>query len=169
MTGREVWKVERQSDAIASSVLAGNVLYVPGSADEPGSKGLAALELQPDGPPKQLWQNAKLVAEVASPVVLGGRIYCVQNGILSSADVKTGEVIGKLRLKGPFSATPVAAGGLLYCVNEEGLVQVVQPGEKEGKVIHSGSLKDTILATPAVADGALYVRSDKHLWKFGGG
>jgi outer membrane protein assembly factor BamB len=168
MTGREVWKLDRPSAPIASSVLAGNVLYVPGS-DEAGSKGLAALELQPDGPPKQLWQNAKLMAEFASPVVIGNRVYCESNGILSAADIKTGEVVGKLRLKGPFSATPVAAGGLLYFINEEGLVQVVRPDDKEGKVIHSGSLGETILATPAVADGALYVRSDRHLWKFAGG
>jgi hypothetical protein len=70
-----------------------------------------------------------------------------------------------LRLRGPFGASIVSAGGLLYCVNEEGLAQVVEPGEKEARRVHAGSLGETILATPAIADGALYLRSDKHLWK----
>ena len=62
---------------------------------------------------------------------------------------------------------PVTAGGLVYCAAEDGLVQVVKPGDKEPEVVGSGSVNETLLATPAVADGALYLRSDKHLWKFG--
>ncbi len=163
LTGKEVWHVERESDPIASGVLAGNVLYVP------GTKGLAALELPAGGKaPKLLWEKPQLVAGMASPVVLGGRLYGLRGPILLSVDVKTGDVISRLRLTGAFSATPVAAGGLLYCVNEAGLIQVVKPGDKEDTRVHSGNLGETILATPAVAGGALYVRSDKHLWKFAG-
>ncbi len=161
LTGKEVWHVERESDPIASGVRAGNVLYVP------GAKGLAALELPAGGAaPKLLWEKPQLVAGMASPVVLGGRLYGLRGPILLSVDVKTGDVVSRLRLTGPFSATPVSAGGLLYCVSEAGLIQVVQPGDKEDRRIHSGALGETILATPAIADGALYVRSDKHLWKF---
>jgi outer membrane protein assembly factor BamB len=161
LTGKEVWHVERESDPIASAVLAGNVLYVP------GAKGLAALELPPGGAaPKLLWEKPQLVAGMASPLVVGPRLYGLRGPILLSVDIKTGEVVSRLRLTGPFSATPVSAGGLLYCVNEAGLIQVVRPGEKEDQRVYSGALGETILATPAVADDALYVRSDQHLWKF---
>jgi hypothetical protein len=136
------------------------VLYVP------GEKGLAAFELPPGGaPPKLLWQKRRLSVDMASPLVLGNRTYGLRGPVLLSADARTGEVLGKLRLTGPFSASAVSAGGLLYCVSEEGLAQVVAPGEKEAKLLHAGSLGETILATPAVADGALYVGSDRHLWK----
>ena len=159
-TGSEVWKLERDSDPIASSVVAGGVLYVP------GQKGLAALGLQADRlPPKLLWEKQKLAAVTASPVVLGDRVYTLRGAVLVAADVQTGEVAGELRLKGPISASPVAAGGLLYYVNEEGVVQVVKPGEKEPARVYSAALGETVLGTPAVADGALYLRSDKHLWK----
>jgi outer membrane protein assembly factor BamB len=158
-TGQEVWALPRPSDPIASSVLSGNVLYVP------GDKGLAALELQGNMAPKLLWEQAKLNPVTASPVVLSGRIYCLRQGILVAGDLKTGKVVGPLRLEGPFSASLVTAGGLLYCVNESGHAQVVRPDDKDGQVVASGELGETVLGTPAIVDGAIFLRGQKHLWK----
>jgi outer membrane protein assembly factor BamB len=160
LTGHEVWALEQKSHPIASSVLAGNMLYVP------GAKGLAAFELQPrPAPPKVLWEKTRLNPGMASPLVLDGRVYALRGPILVSGDAKTGEVIDQLRLKGTFSSSPVAAGGRVYCFNENGVAQVVEPGPKEGRLLPGGDLKETILCTPAIVDGALYVRSDRHLWK----
>lgn len=159
-TGKEVWGIDRESDAIASSTRHGNVLLVP------AEKGLAAFELQSGlAPPKPLWNEQKLAPSTASPVVLGGRVWCLRGPILVSGDLKTGQVRGQLRLKGPFSASPVAAGGLIYCVSENGQALVVQPDDKDGKLLEGGAFGETILATPAAARGAMYLRSDKHLWK----
>jgi outer membrane protein assembly factor BamB len=158
-TGKEVWGLDRGSDAIASSVLSGNTLYVP------GEKGLAALELQGDAVPKLLWEQPRLNPVTASPVVLSGRVYCLRQGVLVAGDVKTGGVVGQLRLQGPFSASPVTAGGLLYCVSEGGQAQVVRPDDKDGQVVARGDLGETVLGTPAIVDGAIFVRGDKHLWK----
>jgi outer membrane protein assembly factor BamB len=158
-TGKEVWALDRPSDPIASSVLSGNVLYVP------GEKGLAALELQGNAAPKLLWEQAKLNPVTASPVVLSGRIYCLRQGILVAGDLKTGGVVGQLRLKGTFSASLVTAGGLLYCVNEGGEAQVVRPDDKDGQVVARGDLGETVLGTPAIVDGAIFLRGEKHLWK----
>ena len=158
-TGTEVWGLSRSSDPIASSVLSGNVLYIP------GEKGLAALELQGNAAPKLLWEQAKLNPVTASPVVLSGRIYCLRQGILVAGDLKTGAVVGQLRLKGPFSASLVTAGGLLYCVNEGGQAQVVRPDDKDGQVVARGELGETVLGTPAIVDGAIFLRGETHLWK----
>jgi outer membrane protein assembly factor BamB len=159
-TGKEVWKLDRTTHPMASSALAGNILCVP------GDKGLMAFELQPNrAAPKLLWEEAKLNPDVASPVVLDGKIYSLQGNILVTGDARTGAVQGRLRLKGPFSSSLIAVGGVLYCVNEDGLVQVVRPSDKDGKLINSSSFKEIILCTPAVANGALYLRSDQHLWK----
>jgi outer membrane protein assembly factor BamB len=161
VTGRELWRLERKSHPISSSVLARNVLYVP------GEKGLVAMELQPrPSPPKVLWEKARLSPGFSSPVVHAGRVYSLRGPILIVGDAKTGEVVEQVRLKGTSSSTPVVAGGRIYCFNEAGLGQVVQPGEKESKLLPGGDLKETILCTPAIADGALYIRSDGHLWKF---
>jgi outer membrane protein assembly factor BamB len=160
LTGREAWGLEHGCQGIASSVVSGGVLYVP------GEKGLAALALQPDhAPPKALWEKPKLNPGTSSPVVLDGRVYTLRGSILIAGDVKTGEVSGQLRLKGSFSSSIVAAGGLLYCVSEGGITHVVKPTDKGPVLVESCPLNETILCTPAIAGGAFYVRSDRHLWK----
>ena len=158
-TGKEVWGLDRASDPIASSVLSGNRLFVP------GEKGLAALELQGDAVPKLLWEKPRLNPVTASPVVFSGRIFCLRGSILVAGDLKTGEVVGQLRLRGPFSASLVTAGGLLYCVSESGQAQVVRPDDKDGQVIARGDFGETVLGTPAIVSGAIFLRGEKHLWK----
>jgi outer membrane protein assembly factor BamB len=159
-TGKEAWSLDRTSDPIASSVVTGNVLLVP------GEKGLAALEVQTNGnPPKLLWEQAKLNPVTSSPLVLGDRVYSLRNDILANGDVKTGDVRGQLRLKGPFSASLVMAGGMLYTVNEAGVMQVVKPNDADGEIVSRTELGETVLATPAVSNNAMYVRSDRYLWK----
>jgi outer membrane protein assembly factor BamB len=159
-TGKEVWGLDRTSDPIASSLLVGKVLLVP------GEEGLAALELPAGTPsPTVLWENKRLGPQTASPVELGDRVYVLHGAILVNGDLKTGTLRGQLRLKGPFSASLLAAGGLLYCISEEGVVQVVKPDDKDGQVVGTWEMKEPILATPAIAGGAMYLRSDKHLWK----
>jgi hypothetical protein len=159
-TGRETWGLDRGSDPIASSVTDGQVLFVP------GEKGLAALELQPRGhAPKVVWEQPRLGPVTASPVLLGDWIYSLRGSVLVGGEKKTGKIVHQLRLKGQFSASPVAAGGLLFCISEDGLIQVVRPGENEDSLVSSGELGETVLATPAIAGAAMYVRSDGHLWK----
>jgi outer membrane protein assembly factor BamB len=161
-TGKEIWQVKRELNPIASTTLAGNVLYVPGGS------GLAAFELQAgSAPPKLLWEKTKLNPDVASPLVSGGKVYVLRGAMFVTGDAKTGEVVGQLRLKGPFSSSMVMAGGLIYCFSEGGMAQVVKLDGKDGKLVDSNELKETVLCTPAVSGGALYVRSDEHLWKIG--
>jgi outer membrane protein assembly factor BamB len=160
-TGREVWGVA-YTGAIASSATDGKVLVVP------GEKGLAAFALQADGrPPQRLWEETRLNLDMASPVLVGDRVYVLRGSFLVAGDLKTGKVVGQVRLQGPFDASPVAAGGLLYCAGENGVVQVLKTGEKEPAPVEQGDLHEGLLATPALADGALFLRSDRSLWRFG--
>jgi outer membrane protein assembly factor BamB len=161
-TGKEVWKLSYGGHPMASSCVASKILYVP------GEKGLAAFELSGRTAPKQLWEKPKLNPDTSSPLALNGHVHVLRGSILATGDAKTGELTGQLRLKGQFSSSLVSAGGLLYCFNESGLAQVVKPGEKDGTLVGSRDLGETILCTPAIAGGALYVRSDHHMWKFGG-
>jgi outer membrane protein assembly factor BamB len=162
-TGKEVWHIERKNHQIASALCRGEIVYVPGAEG-----GLAAYRRQPDGSPVLFWESEKLNPDTASPVAVGDRLYVLRGTVLVTGDLATGVEVGKVRLRGgAFGASPLTVGGLIYCVAEDGLVQVVKPGEKEATVIGGGSVNETILATPAIADGAFYLRSDQHLWKFG--
>jgi outer membrane protein assembly factor BamB len=162
LTGKEVWAIERKWHPMASSVLCGTMLIVP------GEEKLCAYELQSNAaPPKLLWEQARLNPATASPVVSDGKIYALRGSILAVGDLKTGEVLSQLRLKGNFSSSPVVAGGLLFCVNEDGMVHVIRPSESDPVLVNSCPFSETILCTPAATDGAFYLRSDKHFWKIG--
>jgi outer membrane protein assembly factor BamB len=162
LTGKEVWAIERTWHPMASSVLIGTMLLVP------GEEKLYAYELQADAaPPKLLWEQARLNPSTASPLVSDGKIYVLRGSILTVGALKTGDVLSQLRLKGNFSSSLVLAGGLLFCVNEDGIVHVVRPAENDPVLVDSCPFEETILCTPAATDGALYLRSDRHFWKIG--
>jgi outer membrane protein assembly factor BamB len=163
-SGQEIWRLDRESDNVASALCRGDVVYVPGE-----TKGLGAYRRQPAGPPKPIWESEKLNPNTASPVAIDNRIYSPRGSVLVVGDTANGAEVGRIRLRGgAVSGSPVTAGGLIYCPGEDGTVNVLKPGEKEPTVGGTGTLGEPILATPAIADGALYLRSDRHLWKFKG-
>ena len=158
-TGEKVWSYKKGCSTIPSAAAVGDLICVP-------SDGLTALRPDPAGKdPQVVWKSNRLAPTTPSPVIYRDRVFAVSSGpVLKCADLKTGEVVWQLRLKGKFSSTPVVAGDRLYCFNHDGLCQVVELGD-EGKIIGAGDLGEEILCTPAVARGALFVRSDGHLWK----
>ena len=159
-TGKLVWEYEAECHSISSVTTCGDCVYLP-------AWGLHAMRYDPGaGKVELLWyRKDRLSSSDQSPVVHGGRTYTIQSkSILNCGDAANGERLWQLRLKGPIWASPVLADGRLYCVNRDGLVQVVQLGEK-GEVIGTSQIDSPAIATPAVADGAIYFRSENHLWK----
>lgn len=162
-TGRMRWQYTDSASTIPTATVSEGVVFVP-------SQGLTAFAPAPaEGQtPKQLWRTGQLRPGTASPVVLRGRVYTLNEaGVMSCGDAANGTRLWQLRLKGPFSATPVAAGTTLYCVNEKGLLQVVDTTAPEGRLAGEWNLGQTVLSTPALARGGLYVRSDATLWRIG--
>jgi outer membrane protein assembly factor BamB len=161
--GKVVWEYTDGGSSIPSCAVSGGILFVP------TKRGLTALQPGVGGEkPKQLWQSSRLRAGTPSPIVLGDKVFVLNDtGILTCGDVATGERKWQLRLKGPFSATPVAVGHFLYCVSETGVAQVVDTDKPEGEVVSELELRETILSTPAISSGAIYFRSDGRIWKIG--
>jgi outer membrane protein assembly factor BamB len=161
-TGKTVWEYSAGASSVPSSTVGGNVLFVP-------SQGIVALQAgQGNEPPKQLWRSAQLRPGTPSPVLIGERLFTLNDGgVLTCGNATNGDRLWQLRLKGPFSSTPVAAGTFIYCVNEKGLAQVVDTTKPEGEVVSELDLAEEFLSTPAIAGGAIYLRGNTRLWKFG--
>ena len=161
-TGRILWDYTDGASTVPSSTPSGGALYVP-------SQGVTVLEPAGEGEsPKQLWRSGQLRPGTSSPLVLGDKIFTLNDGgVLTCGESATGNRLWQLRLKGPFSSSPVAAGRYLYCVNEKGLAQVVDTSKPEGEVVSELDLGQTILSTPSISGNAIYVRSDGRLWKIG--
>ena len=106
---------------------------------------------------------------VPSPLYYNGRLYTFQNGgIVFCRVAKTGELVysGRLGALGYYYSSPVAADKKIYIASAEGVVVVLDAGEKL-KVLATNKLDGAILATPALVDGNIYVRTESHLYAFG--
>jgi len=162
-TGVRLWEFKDTCAGITSSTpLAGGRVCLPAG-------GLTLLEAQPSGRPKTIWQQRPLFPGPSSPVVHDGRVYVVSRvGVVTCAELESGESQWRLRTKGPYWSTPVLVGRDLVLINHNGLLQVVKVGEK-GKLADKVELGESVLATPAVAEGGVFVRTEKHLIKFAPG
>ncbi len=159
-SGEDRWTFKEGASTIPSSTVSGDTILVP-------SNGLTALQARADGKSHtQLWQDNKLGPGTASPTISGNKFYVINKAnVLTCGKVDSGEIIWRMRLKGPMSGSPITTSHHLFVFNEDGLGQFVRLGEKDGEEVASIELGETILCTPAVSEGSLYVRSDASLWK----
>jgi len=116
-----------------------------------------------------LWKNPRSLPNVPSPLVYRGVLYTLkEGGILSSLDMKTGEIIKQERLPGAIGAyysSPLGADGKIYAISEDGKAAVIQAGA-QWELLQVNDLADGCKATPAIADGKLYVRTYNTLYCF---
>ena len=115
------------------------------------------------------WSERRGVPGVPSPLYYNGRLYTFQNGgIVFCRVARTGELLytARLGVPGYYYSSPVAADQKVYIASEEGVVVVLDAGEKF-KVLATNKLDGTILATPALVDRNIYVRTENRLYAFG--
>ncbi len=116
-----------------------------------------------------VWKNPRSLPNVPSPLYYRGVLYTLkEGGILTSYDVKTGEILKQARLPGApgaYYASPVAADGKLYLISEEGKASVVEAGA-QWQLITVNDLGDGCHATPAITGGRLYIRTTNALYCF---
>jgi outer membrane protein assembly factor BamB len=164
-TGKKLWEFGPSASSMSSSLVEGEVLYVPAA-------GMTALALPAAGnEPATLWNARQINPSTISPLLLKSRLFSVNNaGILTMAEASSGEIKWKLRLTGPFSGSPVGAGDRVALVSEKALVQIVDANAPEGALLGQLKLplneqtKELTLCTPAVSGGQLFVRTDSTLW-----
>jgi outer membrane protein assembly factor BamB len=117
-----------------------------------------------------VWEQSKLVPFCASPVFDRGLVFTVKDGgIVSSLDAATGKALkqGRIPATNEYYASPVAGDGKVYFANDEGKVTVVSADGK-WEVLASADFAEPIYATPALVDGRIYLRTNGHLYCFGG-
>jgi outer membrane protein assembly factor BamB len=151
---------ERRDPDRAARFYANNAARV--MAIRPGSKGEVNQE-------NIAWSEKKGVPGVPSPLYYNGRLYTFKNGGSVFCRVaKTGELVysGRLGVPGYYYSSPVAADQKIYVASEDGVVVVLDAGEKLN-VLAVNKLDGAILATPALVDGSIYVRTENHLYSFG--
>lgn len=137
-----------------------------------GENSLRAYRLGGEGDVTErnfLWKNSRSLPNVPSPLFYRGVLYTLkEGGILTSFDVKTGEILKQERLKGApgaYYSSPIGADGKIYAISEEGKAAVIGAGA-QWELLAVNNLRDGCKATPAVAGGRLYVRTYSALYCF---
>src|SRR5262249_34762698 len=130
-TGAELWSLSGPTYEVIPTVVVGpDLVYCASGRNGP------TLALRPGGsgdvPETHLaWRAVRYGPHVPSPIVVGGRLYTVNDtGIASCLDAATGKLIWVERLPDRFSASPVEAGGLLYFPGESGVTYVLRAADK---------------------------------------
>jgi outer membrane protein assembly factor BamB len=114
-----------------------------------------------------VWQHAKQVPEISSPVLVDGNIYFVSSlGIATCLDAKTGEQLWQHRLGGNFAASPLAASGKLYFTSSEGVTTVLEASREYHELAKSELFGQT-MASLAVCGEAILIRADRTLYCVG--
>jgi outer membrane protein assembly factor BamB len=117
------------------------------------------------------WKYSRGIPEVPTPLYYDHKLFIVRDGgLLQSLEAAAGTVFYNERLGvgGGYTASPIAADGRVYLSSHSGSIIVVDAGAKELKVLARNVIGEKITATPALVQNAIYVRTDQHLFAFGG-
>lgn len=168
LTGKEIWTMTYPTINAACRPIVhdGGLIIHSGSVrariyrirfDETTLGDVTATHIQ--------WEREKLNPEMASPVLIGDKVYMVTtNGVAICLNAYTGEEISKYRIGGTFVSTPIVANGLIYFSSEEGQTTVMK-ASPEFDIVAKNQIDDGIRASFGVSKGAIWLRSYHNLYK----
>lgn len=178
-TGKEIWKLKGGGDIpVPTPIVADDLIYItnahgfmaPVYAIRPTATG--DITPDPDGEPGPhvAWWLPRMGNYMQTMIAYKGHLYsCMDSGVLTCFDAKTGEKIYRKRIgKGMsgFTASGVCQGGKLYYTSEDGDVYVVKAGPNY-KLLATNSIGGQSMATPAISDGVIYFRTNKQVIAIG--
>ena len=178
LTGKELWRfadndtqVKMQAPLVAHDLIYITGGYPPGRAMyafRPGALGDISLKSGEEKNAFLAWTSSKGSPYTPTPIIYGDQFYVIaDNGVLSSYNAKSGELIYQQRLPSSFSASPVAADGKLYLASEDGDVFVVKAG-RQYELLSRNTMGQPLMATPALTQGMLIVRGENAIYALGG-
>jgi outer membrane protein assembly factor BamB len=169
-TGKELWRCGGQTERpCASAVAEGGVAYVmsgfrgafAGAFDLDGRGDLA-------GGKGVLWSLSRDTPDVASPLLLDGRLYYYKEktGLLTCVETANGSVVyatKRIPGIGRTYASPMAANGHIYLTDRSGAITVITAGA-EPQVVATNDMGEGVDATPAADGKDLFIRGERHLF-----
>jgi outer membrane protein assembly factor BamB len=178
-TGKAVWNLKLSRRGLnVSPLVAGETVFISQAEENldntsMGSvtafKGTGTGEITTTNP---LWQRKGVMDGRSMPVILGERVYFIDDGAKVFAfDKATGTPVGKpQKLLGTIvRGSPLVADGRLY-VCSTGAWHVLEPTKDGVKFVNRMRLdeEDEVTASPIAADGRLYLTTGARLYCLGG-
>jgi outer membrane protein assembly factor BamB len=162
-TGRELWRVEEGGQVKVPTPVAFEDLVIVTGGWPNGGRPIIAIRTATG---EVAWKLERGSSYTPTPLVYQGVLYvCIDNGILSAYDPRTGKRHYQRRIAadaGGFSASPVAADGRIYLASEDGVMFVIRAGTRF-ELLARNDMKEMMLATPAVVGDMMFVRTRSHV------
>jgi outer membrane protein assembly factor BamB len=171
VTGRELWRLDGGGDIpVPTPILAHGFVYLTSAHGRYRPMRAIRLTASGDITPAEIgltnaaiaWVHPRKGNYMQTPIVVGGWLYaCLDSGIVTCFDARTGQVFYSERLGSGgqgFTASPVASDGKLYFASETGNVFVVR-ATNTFSVLATNQMNETCMATPALSAGTLFVRT----------
>lgn len=163
VTGKELWQIADGTQVkVPTPVVFEDLVIVTGGWPT-GGRPIFAIKAATG---QVAWKLERGSPYTTTPLVYQGVLYvCVDNGVLSAYDARTGRRHYQRRIApdtGGFSGSPVAAAGRIYLPSEDGVVFVVRAGTNFA-LLARNDMREMLLASPAVIGDTLFVRTRTHL------
>ncbi|HXT39668.1 MAG TPA: PQQ-binding-like beta-propeller repeat protein [Candidatus Angelobacter sp.] len=178
-TGKEVWQLNGGGDIpVPTPVVLNDLAYFTSGHGKFRPMQAIRLDARGDITPSETgatnaaiaWAHARQGTYMQTPIVVAGHVYgCLDNGVLTCFDAKTGAISYSERLGSGsegFTASPVSDGRHLFFPSELGNVFVV-PADGKFSVTATNKLGETCMASPAISDGTLFFRTRERLTAIG--
>ncbi|MFK8111988.1 MAG: PQQ-binding-like beta-propeller repeat protein [Rubripirellula sp.] len=178
-TGKPLWHYNLSRRGIfATPLVVGNKVFCSQSEENFDNNNVmgavAGLEVTGVGDQtkvKELWKQMEVVAGYSEPVLIGDRLYLVDDRCkMWIFDATSGEAIveKKAFVGSRQRAALLHADGKIYVLTENGRWAVVEPTEDGFEVLNKGRVQGTGFAgSPVVSDGRLYFPSSDALYCVG--
>ena len=177
--GKEVGTLDGGGDIpVPTPILGDGLVYLTSGHGRFRPMRAVRLDAKGDITPTQISQTNGSIAWVherqgnymQTPILVGENVYgCLDNGVVSCFDAKTGELHYSERLgdgSEGFTASPVSDGKHVYFTSEQGRVFAVNAGNMFS-VASTNKLGETCMASPAISNGTLYFRTRDKLLAIG--
>jgi hypothetical protein len=118
---------------------------------------------------KELWGYLQVMAGDSSPVMLGDRVYVVDDrGKLYVFDAETGKQIFTKKLGTVMRSTPLVADGKIYLMTNDSRWFILRPTERGVEVVHQLRLSgDESDGSPIVSHGRIYLPTSEAIYCLG--
>ena len=170
--GKVLWEYDEAFDkrSVSSPLIAGDLIL--GSCGSGGGgnfvTAIRAGDAATGRKPALAYQIKKSAPYVPTGIVMGDLIWLWSDGgIVTCLHAPTGEVRYQERVGGDYFGSPVWVEGRLFCVSTTGELVVLEASD-QFNVLHRYALNELCHSTPAVALDHMFIRTEKHLWSFGG-
>ena len=168
LNGTKHWSIEGPAEQfVASMVYDGNLFYMAA-----GFPTYHVMAIRPEGKgdvtdTHVVWHSKEARCYVPSPVLVGNYLLVADDqGSAHCFDKTNGKHLWRTRMGRHYHSSLVTAGGLAYFLDDDGVMKVVEPGEKL-KVVAKNKLGEFTSASPAISNGQLFIRGVKHLFCIG--